>query len=65
MVGCQLIKSQLTIGSQYSADTLIKVLINRLVDNPHETQDLEILLLAHKCKKGFLLITMSIYTAAG
>lgn len=64
-------------GSQ-SADTLIKALIDRLVDNPHETQDLEILccyvdkcknalikLLAQKCKKGFLLIIISIYTAAG
>lgn len=66
-----------SIGSQ-SADTLIKALIDRLVDNPHETQDLEILccyvhkcknalikLLAQKCKKSFLLIIISIYTAAG
>jgi len=37
-----LIEYQLTIGSQ-SADTLIKALIDRLVGNPYETQDLEIL----------------------
>ena len=78
MVGCYLIEYQLTIGSQ-SADTLIKALIDRLVGNPYETQDLEILsmllcreiqkcsykIISTEVQKRFLLITLSIYMAAG